>query len=210
MKDQQESDAYEIQSIMSIIDDIESQSPPTEKKNNILPGVIVSKPEDFVSDAEEANKAIDQFNSLYKAQLERYGDKSGANLEEVFKDLVPLALDPLEYEKAKINLSSMIDIITLDGIRSMMLALYIAIKKMSNPVFAASLNPVDAAGYIDRLMNQLERLKKMKSLLKVKDPEIEMRQILHKQQNGAIEGPKDPGSRARILQIMKQLEEDEN
>lgn len=201
-----ESDAYEIQSIMSIIDDIESQSPPKKDK-----AVIVSKPTDFINDAEEANKAIEQFNGLYKAQLARYGDNSGADLEEVFKDLVPLAADPLEYEKAKINLSSMIDIITLDGIKSMMVALYIAIKKMANPVFAASLNPVDAAGYIDRLMNQLERLKKMKSLLRVKDPEIEMRQILHKQQHGAIEGPKDPGSRAKILQLMKQLEEeDEN
>lgn len=201
-------DAYEIQSVTQIIDNIENSSKHKHTSKNKPQGQLVSSPEDMMTSTEEVEKYTEQFKEIFAANLARYGDKTGADINELFSNL-QLFSDPVKLQKAKINLASVIDIVRLDLIKSTVLAIYVSIKKYTDPKFIAALSPVDAVGYTDRLMGQLEKVDQLKSLLKIKNPDVEMQQLIKQEQSGTIE-VKDPGSKAKLLEILNKIESEEN
>ena len=200
-------DAYEIQSVTQIIDNIENSSKHGGK--NKPRGQLVSSPDQMITSAEEVEKYTNQFKEIFAANLKRYGDKTGTDVNELFNNLQYFS-DPVKLQKAKINLASVIDIIRLDLIKSTVTAIYVSIKKYTDLNFIAALNPVDAVSYTDRLMNQLEKVDQLKSLLKIKNPDVEMQQLIKQEQSGNVIESKDPGSKAKLLEILNKIEAEEN
>lgn len=202
-------DAYEVNNIIDIINQSEGRfsdedlPPEVVEEVNQLPGVKVSSPVEIDKngnprDAEASISIMKQhFLDYYKANNIQWD----VDLDDTFRILNQLS-DPKKFKLFMLGLNNEVDKIRAVVLSRMLVSLLVSSHKLTDPSFLNSLNPVDAVGFNDRLLSQMKEITKLKSMLKIKDPEAEMAQLLADQSRSSNLDEKD---KSKILQLLDEL-----
>lgn len=212
-----------IKSIKDIINKSEGRSPndsmdviiPEELYENdrSIPGTDITihskiTPLSTELSSQDIKKSVSAIRTLFEDYKKRYNLKDSdinINLNNSIDSFVDI-IDPKKFRILEIATYDVLDKIRLSSVLKIAVAIQAMIEKVTSPDFLDSLDPRDMVSLTDRLFNQLERLTKMKSLIKVKDVDIEMRSLTSENQSEN----RDYALDNKILEILNKLRSEEN
>lgn len=167
---------------------MEHKSPPKDEydKYELMeesphPGVKISSPVvSLPKNSEEVDKAISTIKDLYASYKDRYGIEVNFDINSAIDNFQDI-LVPEKRKIFELALYDTIDKIRLVAISKLSVSILVIINKITSADFIDSLDVRDLVALNDRLFSQLDKVSKLRKLLKPRDVDIEMRNVLNNQ-----------------------------